>query len=533
MKKSTKTILFSLTAVLLFASMLQKLFNFPKLKELKGVVVEQPMPKLCFKSLCDGSFQQQTEQHLKQHFGFRPPLVRLYNQYLWDFYKKTPVSKGVLSFGKEGWLYEPWVVSEYYQNQYLNYASDVSTMTSQLSDEARRLFQLQHILEPYGTHLFVCIVPAKDLIYPEYLPENENTKFDNEPKFSARFYNEDEYTRLGVNHLNLEQYFLQMKDTADFALFPQTGTHWSKYASLFAADTLIHYMEHLGGMNLKNLVIGPRELDDARDPDDDLESLLNLIRPLPKPQCYYATVTTDNDSLAVKPKMITIGDSFWWNILHQLPMQDIFSAFPYWYYNSTIYFDNAHNSVAEVNLVDEILSSDYINLFYSSTQLYKLNNDFTKQALIALCYDPEEIESINASVEQLIRLDAAWMEKMKERAGSQNKALDDVIHNEAQWVIDNYPEKYFPALNDSIPSKRSKRVEAWLGLDSLAFIEMEVEKTLQVFKNDEPTMDAIREKARQNNKTLEQAMYDDALWVVNYKLEHGTLQVPNTIRKQR
>ena len=45
MRTTTKTILFALTAVLLFASMLQKQFNLFSFEDLKGVVVEKPMPE--------------------------------------------------------------------------------------------------------------------------------------------------------------------------------------------------------------------------------------------------------------------------------------------------------------------------------------------------------------------------------------------------------------------------------------------------------------------------------------------------------
>ena len=532
MKNPTKTILFTLTAILLFASMLQKWFNLPRFRALEGVVVEQPMPKLNFKSYNDGSFQKQTESYLKQHFGYREPLIRLHNQYLWDFYGKTPVTEGQIVFGKDGWIYEPWVVNDHYQIHFRTHASSVEEMTTRLAAEAKRVYQLQHILEPYGKYLFVCMPPSKDMIYPEYLPENRDTRYEGEEKMSARDFYKKEYAKLGVNFLDLEQDFLLMKDTADFMLFPKTGTHWSKYASLFAADTLIRYLEHLGDINMKNLVIGPRVLKDAEGPDKDLESLLNLIRPLPRPKYYYATATTDNDSSAVKPKMITIGDSFWWNIVNQLPMQDIFSASPYWYYNSTIYYDNKHNSVNEVDLVDEILSTDYINLFYSSTQLYKMNNDFTKNALIALCYDPEEIETINNNIEQSIRADSAWMEKLKERSVSQGKTLDEVISNERKWMVNNFPENYFPVLNDSIPTKRAKRVETYFTLDSLTFIEQEIEKVILELKASEQQMASIREKAQQNNKTLEQAVRDDAHWVVNYKIQQGTLKWPGTTIKR-
>lgn len=531
MKNIIKIILFALTALLLFASMFQKSIHLWDFKKLNGVEIPAPMPDMTFHTISDGSFQTGTEAYLKQNFGFRQPLIRFYNQYLWDFYTTSNGNRGILTLGKDGWLYEPWSVDDYYQIHYHQHATDVDQLKEQLAEEAKRVYQLQHILEPYGTHLFVCLVPSKDMLYPEYLPENHDTRFDDEPKMSARFFLKDEYTRLGVNVLDLGSFFQQMKDTADFTIFPKTGTHWSKYSSLFAADTLIRYMEHLGGINMRDLVIGPRTLQDAQEADTDLENLLNLIRPLPRPQYYYATATSDKDTTAVMPKMIVIGDSFWWNIIYQTPVQEIFSEFPYWYYNSSIYYDPIYQSVNEVNLTNEILSSDFIILFYSSTQLYKLNNGFTKKALLALCFNPEEIDSAKAKLEQNIRSDSAWMGSLKKASEVQGKPLDEVVQKEAQWLIDTHPEYSFPELNDSIPAKRSRWVESYLTSDSLAFIEQEVENVIRAIKSDETQMEAIREKAQQQGKTLGKAVCDDARWVVNYKLEQGTLQIPKTSRK--
>ena len=531
MKNVIKIILFALTALLLFASMFQKATHLWDFKKLNGVEIPAPMPDMTFHTISDGSFQTGTEAYLKQNFGFRQPLIRFYNQYLWDFYTTSNGNRGILSLGKDGWLYEPWSVDDYYQIHYHQHATDADQLTEQLSEEAKRVYQLQHILEPYGTHLFVCLVPSKDMLYPEHLPENHDTRFDDEPKMSARFFLKDEYTRLGVNVLDLGTFFQQMKDTADFTIFPKTGTHWSKYSSLFAADTLIRYMEHLGGINMPDLVIGPRTLQDAQEADTDLENLLNLIRPLPRPQYYYATATSDKDTTAVMPKMIVIGDSFWWNIIYQTPVQEIFSEFPYWYYNSTIYYDPIYQSVNEVNLANEILSSDFIILFYSSTQLYKLNNGFTKKALLALCFNPEEIDSAKAKLEQNIRSDSAWMGSLKKASEAQGKPLDEIVQKEAQWLIDTHPEYSFPELKDSIPTKRSKWVESYLSSDSLAFIEQEVENIIRTIKSDETQMEAMREKAHQQGKPLGKAISDDARWVVNYKLEQGTLQIPKTSRK--
>lgn len=456
MKRPTKTILFALTALLLFASLLQKRFNIFKFKDLKGVIVEQPMPDLSYKSYHDGSFQQQTEEHLKQHFGFRQPMIRLYNQYLWDFYKETHVSDEEVLLGKDGWLYQPSMVADYYQRRFRYYVDDSTQMASMLSEEAQRLLQLQQILEEHGVSLFVCLIPGKDLIYPEHLPDDKDTTHIGEPSISPRFFYEKEFTRLGVNHLNLEQWFLQMKDTADFMLFPQTGIHWSKYAALYAADTLIRYMEHLGDINIKNLVIGPRELDNARNPDDDLEKLFNLMRPMSKPKYYYADCTTDGDTTATKPKIIIIGDSFWWTIAEQIPLDELFSQSPYWYYNNTIHYDQLHHSVGEINLAEELLSSDFVILSYSASTQYRMNDGFSQQALEAF-------------------------------------GVEDIAVT-----------------------------------DSTAFIEREIQRHIRKILADPNSMKSIREKAIKHNKTIEQAVRDDAHWIVNHKIQNGTLKWPGT-----
>ena len=63
-------------------------------------------------------------------------------------------------------------------------------------------------------------------------------------------------------------------------------------------------------------------------------------------------------------------------------------------------------------------------------------------------------------------------------------------------------------------------------MDSLAFIEYEIEKTIAEIKTKPNLMEEIQEKATLKGKTFEQAIYDDAAWIVNYKIEQGTLKWP-------
>lgn len=451
--RRTKLILFVLTCLLLFFSPLQKQFHLVRFRPLKGVVEEKAMPKLTFAAYRDGSFQSGTEQHIKQQFGGREPLIRLYNQYLWDFYGKTNATKWQIAMGKEGWMYEPWFVEDYFQGGTYRHSCDSLQLVQQFEEEAFRIIQLQHILESCGTHLLVCLLPGKDLIYPEYLPEN--VKYTKRKIISARDYFGPKFKELGVNHVDVEQWFLQMKDTAGFSLFPQTGTHWTNIASLYVADSVIRYMEELSDMNISNLKIGPAYYDKTRDPDDDLESLMNLARPLRQNYNQYADVVTDGDTTAVKPKIIVIGDSFFWNIANQVPMDEVFSAAPYWYYNSTIYFDDANHSTKDIDVLRELISADFVILSYCSLQQYVMSNGFSKNALMKICYDSAEVAQKRQGLADYIRSDEQWFAKVEDKANENGCSVDATLYSEAEHLIDVEWEKFFPELCDSVPQKRS------------------------------------------------------------------------------
>lgn len=454
-KEQTTLILFILLAVLAFAPMVQEHLRVPKVKPLAGVTPEVKLPKLTWSTFQSGHFQRTLEQYVRHHYGYRPNTIRLYNQYLWDCYHKT-YNRSMISFGKEGWLYEPWFVEDYYHGGTYNQGKDSLTLSKTFDDETLRLYQLQHILEDYGTTLLICQAPGKDLIYPEYLPDDTVTT---RPKtLSARDYYDHKLNALNLNHINMEQWFLQMKDTASFDLFPQKGTHWSNLAALYAADSLFRYIEAKQGSPLNRLVIGTPYLDEPRKPDYDLEELLNLVRPLKKRPLYYADFQFETAPQAVKPKMIVIGDSFYWNLCMQIPMDSIFSDAPYWYYNSTIYFDSLHHSTSEVDLVEELLNADVVLLMYSSTQLYKMSDGFTKQALMALCCDKEDLQQAEAACIRNIHNSPKWLADIQQRAEKYQIPLDTAITTEARNVVNAHPAFFIETLRDSVPVKRSARV---------------------------------------------------------------------------
>lgn len=383
MRSRTKIILFSLTAVLLFASMIQQATGAFSFKELSGVTEMQAHPAFSFQNLREGTYQSQTEAYLQQHYGFREPLTRLYNQNLWTFFHYSKVVEDQrIVITPDNWIFEPWTVEEYYQSHAYQHAKDSLEMAEKLEAEAQRLLRLQQLLEPYHTHLFVALLPGKELVCSDHMPEN--TQYFFEKKITAYDFYRKRFKELGVNHIDLGEWFVQLKGSVDYPLFPQTGTHWSNLAAIHAADTLIRYMEWLSDSNMVNIITGDI-FQRTLKPDADLESLMNLIWPLQKAPNFLAEACYDFDTTAWRPRLITIGDSFYWNILNFTPVWDVFENVPFWYYFSTVYFDDddlkVTKTIADLDVLQEVIDADFVMLSYSTVALYKMSNGFSQSLL--------------------------------------------------------------------------------------------------------------------------------------------------------
>ena len=520
MKKTVKVILFALTAILLFASPIQQATEFCKVNPLIGASYAKPKPVFTFQNYRNGTLQRATEGYLQQHYGFREPLTRFYNQIVWSLFRYSKVvnDKRIL-ITPDNWIFEPWTVEEYYQSRVYLYAKDSADMVKRMEAEAHRIYQLQHMLEPYGTHLFVALLPGKEQICSEHMPKN--TCYFKEKKITAMEYYSKRFKEMGVEHVNFSDWFLQIKDTVSYPLFPQTGTHWSNLASMHVADSLLRYMEQLGDMNLLNLKIEDTYQRTVK-PDNDLEGLMNLIWPLRKAPNYLAGYTYPPDSTAVKPKFITIGDSFYWNLITLSYIGTPFSAYPYWYYFSTTYFNKDKTNVAELDFLDEVLSADFIMLSYSTSPLYGMSNGFSERLLLELCYEPEEINKKLGQVRYAIQSDSVRMQEIYNHAIPKGRTLEQELTSEVNYTIFSNLEHYFPALCDSIPTQRSLKARYLTG-DSLAFVEWETRNIIQKIKGDPETMEVIQQRALEYGKELDSMVYYNARWMVEQNIKEGKL----------
>ena len=205
---------------------------------------------------------------------------------------------------------------------------------------------------------------------------------------------------------------------------------------------------------------------------------------------------------AEKPKLIVIGDSFFWNFVNEVPLDSIFSDYQYWYYNSTIYFSPNYTSTSEIDLITELLGADYVMLSYCTAMIYDLGNGFISKALVRLCYSDSEINSVLNGILAIMKNDEKWMASLSEKASSQGRELEDVMLGDAKYLLYNNPEAYFEELKEEgVPSVRNKDI----------YIK---EIKSKIYGSPEWLND-VKRKAEEWSVSLDSAVTRNAIWYYN------------------
>ncbi len=555
-------VLFGILLVLLFLPMLQAHVLHIPLKPLNGVTIEAEKPDFSLASYRSGDYAKQKEAYLGEHFGFREPIIRLYNQYLWGFYRKTYAHDVVA--GKKGWLYTPEGIRDYYGTEMRRWQHSPEEARRNFDREINYMSHVRNILKEYNVELLAFIAPEKSFLYPEYLPENEHdtTTFNASEYFSLQF------KEKGFPCIDMTRWFGQMKDTVSYPLIPQTGAHWV-FPAVFAADSLFRFMGEQKGIELPKLKIGALHENDNHGADNDLEQLLNLALPIRKRQGYSPTaeVTVESKPNSVKPKVLFVGNSFMWGITDQVPMQEVFDDVEFWYYFSTAYSGKdltETQPVIGLNLLEKLLDFDYIVWFTTGNQLNKGTSGFAQSTILTLGVDdsirqayidhiadtihtvstdsirrkeaiailhnhPEIIPELNAETltsqnrnipyakyTKDIRKDSTWMAALEAQAFLRTATMDQMLHAEVDRIKAGKP-LYKDQADEIRFSLRCQQ---------------EAKDLATRIPNNKELMPALVEHAEKYHKTLEKAIEDAAIWMIreHYGLDHCHLiDDPDTV----
>ena len=556
-KISYGLILFALLMVFLFVPIIQEWTDFIPVRPLKGVIMETPKPELTFDNYKSNNYQTQIEKYASEHFGLREPIIRIYNQYVWSAYNKTYCH--FIVPGKHGYLYYALAVKEHLGTELLHHNKSNEAAMKDVDTELRMMNKVRHVLKDYGIEFLAFIAPDKPEVYPEYLPRRDadTTTVHIDEYFSHRM------TETGFPFINMTDWFVQMRDTASFPLFPRTDSHW-RYASIYGFDSLFRFINTLDGeAKFPTLHIGPPIVYESDKLEGDEETLNLIFRIHDDKTQYKSNITVEPDSTHRKPKVLFVGDSFIYSMNDFMPIREIMEDREIWFYNNTAYegFDNKTESVKDIDRLSHILNADYVVFYSAGHQWWEATYGFAKDALLQLCVSDSLFE---ASVNE-------QADKFRHLEGYDN-LTEKQLRDQMEWMLRNNPE-LIPGLEgeDTPTIRNTERIELakftnrikadkdWLTtiqmyaskqaisfdealheeanrllkneslirdeyvFDTAVFIQMKKQEIIKSWRPNPKIMQMIQQKAKERDLPIDVVLEQDAQWVINKQIEEGSL----------
>jgi len=558
--------MFGLLMVFLFAFMLQERLHLFEMKPLEGFTKKTEVPKLTMENYQSGVYQAKLEGHLSETFGFREPVIRVYNQYLWWCYRKTYCH--FIVPGKKGYLFYSEAINDYYGLESLKMYRTYDRAKEWAGKNVLMMEKLRQVLKDYGVEFLCFMGPNKTQLYPEYLPYHAPAPAD---AINTAAYYDSLMNVISFPHIEMTQWYKAMKDTASFQLIPKRDTHW-RYAAAYGFDSLFCYMNSLNDFGIPDIhVNGMIELDTNYREND--EKTLNLIFPIPNDSPKYRPdVTVDSGEGCHKPKVLFVGDSFIWDLETYLPWKEIMDDVEIWFYNESAFvgFEKEYHPVKDINRLRSILNADYVVWYSTGSQWCRCSYGFVEDALLQLCVtdslfdaqipwvmdslrrdssfcknhyqwqysehredslrkyavktlkdNPLLIPGLDGPDKPVIRnteairlaqqanriaADKQWLTSLRVAASQADRPLDEVLDEEAENVVLGRA-----LLRDAVQ------------VDTAAVVQMEVEKLINHWRNDPQMMQFLENKAKENGKPFEEVLKGDAIWVVNQRLYNGEL----------
>lgn len=361
---------------LLFLMLSPLLFSFIsswKGPELNSVqITKVSLKDLDFKNFKENIFQDKVESACKNNIAFSNYWIRAHNELQYRVFRSTVTEKLVL--GKNDFFYEEMYITEYLGHNFIG--EDL------MRKKVLALKKLQDILlKQYNIYLIPVIEPGKAFFSPEAIPNRYHPK--NKSRSNYESFRDNAYDQK-VTFLDLNEYFRALKPTSPQLLYSKYGVHWSTYGMWQAADTLTNFIEQVCQINLPDILhLSDTNSTYNKDLDFDLEPPMNLLFLLPHESMNFPKKWIICDSTHTKPKVLTVGDSYYWSLINNGYTNQMFAENPYWYYNRTIWPDiwKWDQQVDTSKLKENILKNQIVLIMITDANLYKFGWDFIEQAL--------------------------------------------------------------------------------------------------------------------------------------------------------
>jgi hypothetical protein len=425
---AAKRIIAASLSLVLVLPVIQQYTGFPKVSGLKGYFVIPQKPVFSYDGFYKGTFQDSLNSWIEYHIGFRPDLVRIYNQLKYSLFDIITAQSVIV--GKNGFLYEVNYIKALFGHDYVG--------DEVVLQHAAKLSAISNWLHLHDKHLVVMLAPGKASFFPENVPD----RFAGLAKGKRNdFAYAEALADYGVPVIHGNPWFSAMRDTARFALFPKCGIHWSYYGLTLAFDSLISTMENVSGrkwldFNIKRIEVTHK----LRSPDRDLWEGLNIIfKPDDYAMPYPELVMTKTDT---PPKVMVVADSYYWQWFGSGYATEAFGEHSFWYYNEQIFPGDGSPPIQRrnVDLLLRVLDSDFVIILLTDANLYRFGFGFVEQLDEAIKQQENTSNEDLAELKNIIngiRSSEEWMASVTKKAAERNISVEEMLRLDAFWVLNN------------------------------------------------------------------------------------------------
>ena len=427
-KNQIKNALLLLALMLLALPMVQNKFNLLPLEPLKGAITVPEKKYISVNRWFSGTYQQYEEKYITETFGFRPFFVRLTNQLRFSLFGKQSANSVII--GKNGYLFEEGYINAYFGQDYIG--------TDSIRQRIERLSYINDTLKKLGKNIILVFAAGKGSFYPEYIPDTHI-----QPKgitnYKAYVELANEY---GITYIDFNSLFLKLKGKSKYPLYPQFGIHWSYYGACLAADSIIRFIETERNIDMPNLYWNSINAKVPYGTDTDISDGMNLLFKRNSFNMGYPEVKFESDSGKVKPSVLVIADSFYWEMFN-FGISNAFSTSHFWYYNKQVYPESFSNPIEahQISLSKEIANHDVIIVLATEATLPNLGWGFIENTYNHFkgitIEKPTPLSQKILNLKNYIRTDKKWMENIEIKAAEKGISIDSMISLDAIWAINN------------------------------------------------------------------------------------------------
>ena len=364
------------------------------------------------------TYQQGKDQYLKQNFGFASDMVRLRNSWIFSVYGES--NNDHITVGKDQHIFESLYIRDYLGQDSIN--------KEQLYERIQMLREIQQAFKQRGKAFMLVIAPSKAYYYQDHIPSHFVKTGSTCYEYCLKTLKEQQ-----VDFFDVNSWFMDIKDSVEYPLFPQTGTHWSMYGLSVFGDSLLQKIDLVLNKDIPEVIWD--SIKTSPTPiriDRDIEPLLNLGFDIPTytnayPQLKY------NLKHKYKPSVLSIGDSFYEMFYCTDIPRSTFSYSGYWRYNTKVYPEKIPRKDSDIELVKGV---DLVLLLSTTSNLKNLGWGVIEE-LHDYLFIPkaQRVQKKLKKLQDKIRNNSDWFASVQEKAQKRRISVDSMLYIDALYML--------------------------------------------------------------------------------------------------